>query len=941
MKRLPTPLLSFTAVTLSAAVSAAAPTSRRLAPLLRALAAAASLLACAPAGRSDQAVAAKPTEDIVTMEKFVSEAAGGDANRIVPNAPTKSVLGLDKTLFETPRSATNISSELLQTLAIRNSEDIARIAPSTYSVFRYGLQGNVSVRNQTSDFYFRGMRRIDPQGNYRTIFAANDSIDIVRGPPSPIYGLGRIGGYLNFNPKTARLEKTGKYLDHVTGDIAYTTGSWDKNIVTVDVGGPMKFGDHQGGYQIFGYYEDSGSYYTNSPHDRHRIVQATATLDLTKAGLRLETGAVAQYSYGGLPGGINRTTQQLVDKGVYWTGSYSYKIDANGDGSMSDNEVLNSYFNGTPQGRGGASTAAGNIGASRNYVGQINAPLNRRLPWQGGPVKGGTITLDQFQAGFLDTAPTQVGGAAYQRQGYQIGVYPTNAAGQPNTDVAKQTFYLPPAFDPAAGTWANVPFDYRKSFGEDYYKAYVYTYFFDLVNDTNPDFTYKNQVLFDSQDQEKTGRNPFSQFQNIVQVEDKITVTKVFHPKWEWLQITALASLNGVYYDGGRRTDNAVDYDWRRSLMTGFTPQDTFFAFTKSNHSGLDGSALSQVQQSNYTSYGLGTLLDVTLFKKLNLLLGGRADAIQSEAYVPAGVFNRNGNGSFTTASANPAFRGYNDFAKSLDNGTSYSLSASYDLTKGLRPYVSYAVQNAIIGDASTAGIPIGNVRRGPLGESFLREFGLKGSYFGGKLFFAGAYYDQSRNSFDPNDGAGSIGATEGKGWELEVRWAVTKQLSLIGSTSIAKTVNILSSGTVSASTRFLGYPDVVDATGKVVIPAEAWGWGGITTTTIPANVHDYDEVPAIPDTIANLTATYAFKNGISIRATGYYQGGFATTRLKEVFVPPAYAFDAGLAYKYHRWDFRLNVINALNRRYFSGGSFNSVAARLPRNFDVTVARSF
>jgi iron complex outermembrane receptor protein len=155
-----------------------------------------------------QSTAPAANEPVVKLDDLETE-AGEDINLIMPTQPIEGVLGLAKPIVDTPRSVTVLSSDLIDSLSIRNSEDIARLVPSTYSNFRFGLQGNVNVRNVTSDFYFRGMRRIDPQGNWRTVFAANDSIEIVRGLPSPIFGLGRIGGYMNFNPKTARLGKTG------------------------------------------------------------------------------------------------------------------------------------------------------------------------------------------------------------------------------------------------------------------------------------------------------------------------------------------------------------------------------------------------------------------------------------------------------------------------------------------------------------------------------------------------------------------------------------------------------------------------------------------------------------------------------------------------------------------------------------------------------------
>lgn len=911
----------------------------RLAKLARTLC---SLLIFIPLSALSQTTptAAQPATDepVITLERFVAEENKDDPNRIVPNAPTSSILGISRSLYDTPRAATNISSEFIETMAIRNSEDIARIAPSTFSNYRFGLQGNVSVRNQTSDFYFRGMRRIDPQGNYRTIFAANDSIEIVRGPPSPVYGLGRIGGYLNFNPKTARLEKTGKYLDRPTGSITYTYGSYDKNVVTLDVGGPVSIAGRNGGYQVFGYYENSDSYWLYNPRDKHEIVQATLTLDLSDSW-RLETGGVAQHSFGGLPGGINRTTQNLVDNGKYWTGTFSYNLDQNGDGRISDIEVLRSYYgNGNEQFRGGATTAPGNLRHSNNYVGQVNAPLNRRVPWQGGPVNGGKITVDQFLAGYVDTAGNQ-------RQGYQLRVFPVGTNSRPNTSVPQTEFYMPAAFDPALGSWQEVDFDYRRSFGEDYYEAYVYTFFFDLVNDSDPDFTYKNQILLDTQDQEKTGRNPFSQYQNIFRIEDKITLTKVWRPRWDWVEITTLGSVNGVYYDGGRRTDNTVDYDYRRSLMTGFTPNDTFSAFTK--NSGLEGSALSQFQHSSFTQWGVGTLADLTFFKKLSLLVGGRFDSMDAEAYIPAGVFNRNGNGSLTVASTNPAFKGYSDYAKANDSGYTYSGSLSYEVVRGVRPYVTYAIASAPIDDASTGGIPIANVRRGPFGEAKLTEFGVKTTHFNNKLFTAMAYYEQTRNNFDASDGAGSIGATEGKGFEAEVRWSPNRKFSLTAGLNASKTINLPQPpGTpfnVTASARFLGFPDVVDATGKVVIPAEAFGWGGILQTAIPGDDTDYNEVQGIPNTVWNVTGIYTFDNNITVRLTGYYQGGFSPDRLKTVSVPPAFALDGSIGYTWDdkKWDIRLNLVNITDETYYNGGSFSSVAQRLPFSFDITLKRSF
>ena len=39
------------------------------------------------------------------------------------------------------------------------------------------------------------------------MLAAMDTIEVVKGPPSPIYGMGKIGGYTNMVPKAGRAAK--------------------------------------------------------------------------------------------------------------------------------------------------------------------------------------------------------------------------------------------------------------------------------------------------------------------------------------------------------------------------------------------------------------------------------------------------------------------------------------------------------------------------------------------------------------------------------------------------------------------------------------------------------------------------------------------------------------------------------------------------------------
>ncbi|MDP5053198.1 MAG: TonB-dependent receptor plug domain-containing protein, partial [Congregibacter sp.] len=155
------------------------------------------------------------------------------------------IFGFGKSLLETPRSASSISGEQLDRFNITDIDELVAFAPGTFTQSVFGVAGALDGRGTAGETYFRGMRRIDNPGNYPTPIGASDRIDIVRGPASPIYGPSKIGGYLNFSPKSARAE-SGDYLTDTTGALSYETGSWNRNIVTAEVGGPIN--DRMGYY---------------------------------------------------------------------------------------------------------------------------------------------------------------------------------------------------------------------------------------------------------------------------------------------------------------------------------------------------------------------------------------------------------------------------------------------------------------------------------------------------------------------------------------------------------------------------------------------------------------------------------------------------------------------------------------------------------------------
>ena len=164
-----------------------------------------------------------------------------DPLRAISNEPSASSFGFAKPILETPRTVSFVSEEQISLLGISSADDLTRVVPGVYTNRRWGLQGGVDVRGVSADMYFRGMKRLNMQGHARTSLTGMDSIEVVKGPPSPIYGMGRIGGYTNMTPKAGRA-KSGTYLPSAQGFAQLVSGAWDRSEVSFGVGGPTEHG---------------------------------------------------------------------------------------------------------------------------------------------------------------------------------------------------------------------------------------------------------------------------------------------------------------------------------------------------------------------------------------------------------------------------------------------------------------------------------------------------------------------------------------------------------------------------------------------------------------------------------------------------------------------------------------------------------------------------
>ncbi|MDG2528428.1 TonB-dependent siderophore receptor [Caulobacter endophyticus] len=259
-----------------------------------------------------------------------------DKAGLIEKEPNNTVFGLDKPLIETPRSASFVSGLTLQRYGIESIDGLTAVSPGTYTASFYGVPGALNIRGTLAENYFRGFKRIENRGTYATPIGAADQIQIVRGPPTPIYGSGKVGGMLNFIPKSGKGE--GGYLSEPVGEVTATYGSYNRKNATAQIGLPVNLGEVVGGVHVYGEVEDSHSYYKGI-YPRRQTLQASSDFDLGN-GWSTALGGMVYRSKGDVQTpGWNRLTQDLIDNGTYITGRDTSLVDADGNGRLTPSEI--------------------------------------------------------------------------------------------------------------------------------------------------------------------------------------------------------------------------------------------------------------------------------------------------------------------------------------------------------------------------------------------------------------------------------------------------------------------------------------------------------------------------------------------------------------------------------------------------------------------------
>lgn len=845
------------------------------------------------------------------------------------SASSDAVFGFAKPLLETPRSVSHVGSDAIDIFNLSAVEDLLRVVPSVFTPTRFGVQGSVDIRGVPADTYFRGMRRLTLQGHGRSVLAAMDSIDVVGGPVSPLHGMGKVGGYVNFVPKSGR-SKTGQYLSEPSGFAQIVGGDYNRREFSFGVGGPLAIEslDKSGGYYIYGLLENSDSYIEAVPVQQ-KLFQAATSIDDMVGAFRLEAGVNYQASRtaGAL---VGRLTQSLVDHGAYIGGAPLVDLDRNGNGTIGYLEMQ------------AGSPVAGNLSL-------YNQPLLQTFSWPTDSA-GRPLSVNQFPktAGipatlynYLQANPEADPKGLLRAQGVGgpvpiSGSVPVGMALDPRTIAAN-------TFDPRRGA----------AFEKDV-KARFVTLFADLVYDEDPAFTAKNQLFFDSMTQYKNSNQPFSQVQDVYVIEDKITLTRQLETLPSWLRINRAISLNArktmsegkrIIGDYGNHRSDASSAAWN-SDTAAMTANTTFTSSNDNTDLAADGMPWTGIYRTEFSEFGAGVLFDIDFATDTNLLAGIRHDVSRASNINYAGRYLIN-----TGTSANPGkYELTDDTAKGWDDGESWSISVSQQLPYGIRPYATLS-RASILLDGNNNSLANDVIESGHIGSATLKEAGIKANWLHGKLNLAATVFEQGRDDVSASDAPGVISAyatpTTTRGWQTEINWAPNQKL-LLGAYALQQvtkyTPNI--GGIIQVDARALGFVDVLDADGNVVYPAEAFLYGGRATILLPDGLDEYERKQGIPEHQRGVTAVYRFHKNWGATVKGNYLSSTCSGRLCLVTLPSSLVFDVGLFWSNLALDIKLDVSNIGDVHYFrarTGDTLGDVIAQaMPgRRTQLTVTLKF
>ncbi|OFA32747.1 TonB-dependent receptor [Glaciecola punicea] len=240
----------------------------------------------------------------------------GNASNAALLSPKQSLIdgpfGDGLSIQDIARSVTPISAQMMEVLNITTLQDILAVSPSTYAASGFGAPSLPTIRGQLGELLQDGVRRQAGNNGFGVplSFNAIEQVDVVKGPPPVMFGSSqRNGGFVNLQSKRASISKQDSKM-------SLSAGRWDSYRAQIDTSKVLV--DNKSGLRLSYERIDNGDFYdfsgykSDSLYSAFRLVpNSDSTWDINVEYYDVEYTDNA---------GINRPTQNLIDKGLYITG---------------------------------------------------------------------------------------------------------------------------------------------------------------------------------------------------------------------------------------------------------------------------------------------------------------------------------------------------------------------------------------------------------------------------------------------------------------------------------------------------------------------------------------------------------------------------------------------------------------------------------------------
>jgi iron complex outermembrane recepter protein len=818
--------------------------------------------------------------------------------------PSRSGVGLERPLYEMPRAVSVTSRDQLNAADVSGIDDLVKVVPGVYTLARFGVQGAADIRNATADVYFRGMRRVNQEGHVPSVLGVVDRIEIVRGPPSPLIGMGKPGGYTDIYPRTGLAAQPGE-SEAFGGFAELRWGRFNQAIASAGFGGPLAMAGRNGQFFVSSMSENSDQHIAGADI-QNRVMQAAFELDNLLPGYHLESGFYAQNSQtsGAL---VNRATQALVNEGLYLAGSPLVNLDINGNGQIGFLEM----HQGSPV---AGVLSAGNQPLIQHWTWPRDAN-NEPLPLSAFP-RISSIPASFYN--YLQANPALDPDQLLRSRGIG-GVVPASG-------------WVPAGFALSPSGVRQVEFDRRKAGAfEREIGADSFLFYMDVLPSADNPMGFRNQFFMDVLDQYKLSEQPGGGKQDVRIIENRLSKQLLNWRSRSALQVDLHATTNlrftlatGYRYGG--------DFGNHRIDASAIPPQgdanSRFVHAFDNNDINQDGAPWNSRYRSRYREHGGGLMLDLIWQEHSNLLLGLRYDYSRAANTDAAGTVDINQG----TSSSPGSLRTNDQHSTGSDDGVSWHFSYSFLPANNWRAYLTRSRTSMTLEDINNR-LDNRVINTGHIGDTDLTELGIRYLSTRNNRTFSLLSFNQQ---FNNQNQAGlrtlpsylTLFSTQG--WEMEVAAELGQSLDVTAyALRHVSHIKGSSESPILVDARTLGFEDVLDQQGNLVYPAEAFLYGGRSFLRLPEDVEGFDVRQGYPRYQAGLLLRWQLRSDLALNASLNHFSSTYSGRLKQIRLPSEQIAGVGLDHINGPWRFRVNVNNVFDSTWLRARSRDALGETL------------